>query len=51
MYIRVLLGLYSENGKENGSYYLGLRVEGFGVTLGLHRGSLAMKEGETEATI
>ena len=25
-YIRVILGLYGDNGKENGSYYLGFRV-------------------------
>ena len=27
----VILGLYRDNGKENGSYYLGLRVQGFRV--------------------
>ena len=25
-YIRVILGLYGDNGKENGNYYLGFRV-------------------------
>ena len=25
-YIRVILGVYWDNGKENGSYYIGLRV-------------------------
>ena len=25
-YIRVTLGLYRDNGKENGNYYLGLRA-------------------------
>ena len=26
---RVILGLYRNNGKENGNYYLGLRVKGY----------------------
>ena len=30
-YIRVILGLYGGNGKENGNYYLGFRVLGFRV--------------------
>ena len=27
----VILGLYRDNGKENGNYYLGFSVQGFGV--------------------
>ena len=27
--IGVIWGLYGENGKENGNYYFGFRVEGF----------------------
>ena len=30
-YIEVLLGLYRDNGKENGSYYLGFRVQGLWI--------------------
>ena len=26
--IRVILGLYRDNGKENGNYYLGFRIQG-----------------------
>ena len=29
------MGLYSDNGKENGNYYLGLRVWGLGVIVPL----------------
>ena len=32
-YIRVLLGLYRHNRKDNGSYYLGLRVQDLGLEL------------------
>ena len=28
-YMGVIWGLYGENGKENGNYYFGFRVEGF----------------------
>ena len=27
--VRVILGLYRDNGKENGNYYLGFRVLGY----------------------
>ena len=27
---RVILGLYRGNGKENGNYYLGIRIQGLG---------------------
>ena len=33
VYLRVILGLYRDNGKDNGNYYLGLRVWGFLVTM------------------
>ena len=33
-YIGVLLGLYWDGGKENGSYYLGLRVQALGLWRG-----------------
>ena len=29
-YIGVILGLYGDNGKENGNYYVGFRVSGLG---------------------
>ena len=29
-YIRYILGLYWDNGKENGNYYLGFRICGLG---------------------
>ena len=32
-YIRVLLGLYRRNRKDNGSYYLGFRVQDLGLEL------------------
>ena len=30
-HVRVILGLYRDNGKENGSYYLGFRAWGSGL--------------------
>ena len=43
--IRVILGLYWDNGKQNGNYYFGFRVEGLGC--GLEIGEL--KGSELEA--
>ena len=34
-YIGVILGLYRDNGKENGNYYLGFRVQGFRGYVGI----------------
>ena len=31
--VGAILGLYRDNGKENGSHYLGFRVEGLGWVL------------------
>ena len=38
-YIGVILGLYRDNRKENGNYYLGFRVQGLGIEFGVY-GSL-----------
>ena len=35
IFYRVILGLYRDNGKENGNYCLGFRV--LGISLGLYR--------------
>ena len=45
---RVILGLYWENGKENGNYYNGLYI---GVMLGLYWGYIGIMEKKMETTI
>ena len=45
--IRVTVGLYGENGKQNGNYYMLLRVEG----LGLKWDFLGIMEKKMETTI
>ena len=38
VYLRVVLGLYRDNGKENGNYYNGLYRDCIGYILGLYWG-------------
>ena len=40
--VGVILGLYWENGKENGSYYLGFWVKGLGFIVPLSRSNMAL---------
>ena len=47
-YVGVMLGLYWENGKENGNYYNGLYI---GVMLGLYWGYIGRMEKNMETTI
>ena len=51
MFIRGLLGLYRDNGKENGNYYNALHRDYIGYILGLYLGYIGIMERKMETTI